>query len=111
LVLAGPKPRPVIIPTGVDRQQQMEAFIPTQPVAPANIRQAGQPARATALGIPRAGAGAVDSFVRAPLGRQELDERQKNATRAACCRRTCRLYGSRVGSAGKAGRKWHCASR
>ena len=77
MVLAGPKPKPAIIPTGVDRQQQMEAFIPTQPVAPANIRQAGQLARATALGIPRAGAGAVESFVRAPLGRQELDERQK----------------------------------
>ena len=74
MVLAGPKPKPVIIPTGVDRQQQMEAFIPTQPVAPANIRQAGQPARATALGIPGRDTGAVQGCVRTPLGRHERHE-------------------------------------
>ena len=51
-------------PDGVDRQEQMESLIPAQPVAPAHIRQAGQPARATALGIPRGGAGAVEGFVR-----------------------------------------------
>src|SRR5919205_3134753 len=55
----------------------MEALIPAQPVAPANIGQARQPARATALGLPRGDAGAVEGFVRTPLGCQELHEVQK----------------------------------
>ena len=40
-------------PPGVDRQEHMEAFIPAQPVAPANIGQSRQPAGSSALGIPR----------------------------------------------------------
>jgi len=52
-------------PDGVDRQQQMDTLIPAQPVAPAHIGQVRQPARATALGIPRGDAGAVQGFIEA----------------------------------------------
>jgi hypothetical protein len=62
---------------GIDRQEQMAALIPAQPVAPANSGQAWQSARAAALGIPRGDAGAVQGFVRASLGRQHLHEVQK----------------------------------
>ena len=73
-------------PHRVDRQQQMEPFIPAQAVAPANIRQAGQPARPPALGIPRRDPGAVEGFIGAVLGRQELRrdaEKRPPAPRAA----------------------------
>ena len=63
-------------PQRVDCQEQMEAFIPAQPVAPANSSEAGQPAHATVLGIPRGDARAVEGFVRTPLGRQQRDEVQ-----------------------------------
>jgi len=55
----------------------MDACIPAQAVAPANIRQAGQPACATTLGIAGRHPGAVEGFIGAALGRQEVDERQK----------------------------------
>ena len=61
----------------VHRQQQMDAFIPAQAVAPADIRQAGQPARTTALGIAGRHPGAVEGFIGTALSGQELDEMQK----------------------------------
>src|SRR5262245_4352510 len=64
-------------PHRVDRQKQMEPFIPAQAVAPANIRQAGQPARPTPLGIPGRDPRAVEGFIGAALGRQERHEVQK----------------------------------
>src|SRR5215475_268104 len=59
---------------GVDRQEHMEAFIPAQPVAPANVGQARQPAGSAALGIPGRDSRAVKGFIGATLGRQELHE-------------------------------------
>ena len=64
-------------PDGVDRQQQMEAFIAAQPVAPATIGQARQPPRAPALGISCGDAGAVQRFIRTLLGRQQPHKMQK----------------------------------
>ena len=55
----------------------MDAFIPAQAVAPADIRQAGQPACATTLGLAGQHPGAVEGFIGAVLGRQEVDEIQK----------------------------------
>jgi hypothetical protein len=52
----------------VDRQAHTKAFIPTQPVAPANIGQTGQPARAAALGIPGRDPGAMEGFIGTALG-------------------------------------------
>src|SRR5687767_10045824 len=54
-------------PDRVDGQQQVEAFIPAEPVAPADIGQPRQPAGAPALGIPRGNARAVQSFVETML--------------------------------------------
>ena len=55
----------------------MDAFIPAQVVAPADIRQAGQPACATTLGLAGRHPEAVKGFIGAALGRQEVDEIQK----------------------------------
>jgi len=68
-------------PTRVYRQQQMDAFIPAQAVAPADIRQTGQPASATTLSIAGRDPGAVEGFISAALGRQEMDEIQKKRDR------------------------------
>src|SRR5215475_1070650 len=64
-------------PPGVDRQEPMEAFIPAQPVAPANIGQARQPSGPSALGIPEGDPGAVEGFTGTALSGQEPDEMQK----------------------------------
>ena len=61
----------------VHRQQPRDAFIPAQPVAPADIRQAGQPARTPARGIAGRHPGAVEGFIGTALSGQELDEIQK----------------------------------
>jgi hypothetical protein len=89
---------------GVDSQEQMAALIPAQPLAPAHIRQAGQPARATALGRPRGNAGAVEGFVRAPLGYRERHEVQQ--THHQRCLLLAHLAGEliRAGTVGKAAR-------
>ena len=65
-------------PNRIDRQQQMEAFIPAQPIAPPAVRQTGQPTRTTSLGIPRRDARAVQGFIGTVPGRQELDKRKKD---------------------------------
>src|SRR5215471_2979897 len=54
----------------------MDAFIPAQTVAPADIGHARQPARTPALGIAGRDPGAVEGFIGTALGRQELDEIQ-----------------------------------
>jgi hypothetical protein len=77
LGLAAPKPKPVIPPNRVDRQEEVDAFIPAQPVAPAAIRHAGQPARPPALGIAGEDPTAIEGFRGTALGRQEVDEMQK----------------------------------
>ena len=64
-------------PHGIDRQQQMDAFIPTQPIAPANIGQPRQPPAPTALRIPGRHPGAIEGFIGAAQGGQEPDEMQK----------------------------------
>jgi hypothetical protein len=61
----------------VHGQQQMDAFIPAQAVAPANIGQPRQPARATTLGIPGRDPGAIEGFIGTALGRQGPDKMQK----------------------------------
>jgi hypothetical protein len=55
----------------------VEAFIPTQALAPAHIGHAGPPAGPPALGIPGRPPGAVEGFLGPALSSQELDERQK----------------------------------
>jgi hypothetical protein len=67
-------------PDGVDRQQQMAACIPAQPVAPADIGHARQPARATALGMARGDAGVVQRFLWTRRGGQQRHQRQKTRT-------------------------------
>ena len=64
-------------PHGGDRQEQLPAFVPAQPVAPAHSGQARPPAPAPALGVPCRDTGAVQGFVRTPPGRQPLEEGQK----------------------------------
>src|SRR5262245_12241216 len=64
-------------PPGVDRQEHMEAFLPAQPVAPANIGQARQPSGSSALGIPSWDPGAIEGFIGTALSSQEPDEMQK----------------------------------
>ena len=64
-------------PPGVDRQEHMEAFIPAQPVAPANISPARQPSGSSALGIPGGDPGAIEGFIGTALSSQEPDEMQK----------------------------------
>jgi hypothetical protein len=61
-------------PTRVHRQQQLDACIPAQTVAPAAICQAGQPACATPLGSAGRPPGAVEGFIGTALGCQEADE-------------------------------------
>ena len=60
-----------------DGHQQREPFIPAQAIAPADIRQAGQPARSAPLGIPRRHPGAVQGFIGPALGCHERHEVQK----------------------------------
>ena len=55
---------------GIDRNQQVEAFIPTQAVAPANVSLPGQPTSAPAFGEPGGNAGTVQSFAEAELSLQ-----------------------------------------
>ena len=54
----------------------MDAFIPAQPVAPADIGQAGQPAGTPALGIAGRHPGAIEGFIGTALSAQEPDEIQ-----------------------------------
>ena len=46
-------------PLGIDRKQQVEAFIPAQAVAPANVSLPGQPTGAPAFGRPGGNTGTV----------------------------------------------------
>ena len=48
---------------GIDRKQQVEAFIPAPAVAPANVSRPGQPTGAPAFGGPGGDTGTVQSFV------------------------------------------------
>ena len=48
----------------IDRKQQVEAFIPAQPVAPANVNLPGQPTSTPAFGGPGGNAGTVQGFRR-----------------------------------------------
>jgi len=64
-------------PHGGERQQPRDACIPAQPVAPAPRGSARPPPRATALGLPRGEAGAVQRFRRTLLGCHPLHPRQK----------------------------------
>ncbi len=50
--------------SGIDRKQQVEACIPTQAVAPANVGLARPPASAAAFGRPGENAGTVQSLPR-----------------------------------------------
>src|SRR5918911_3521190 len=54
----------------------MEAFIPTQPVAPTNIGQARQPSGAATLSLAGGDPGAIEGFIGTVLGGQESGERQ-----------------------------------
>ena len=56
---------------GIDRKQQVKAFIPAQAVAPANISLSGQPAPAPAFGVPCGNAGTVQGFVEALASLQQ----------------------------------------
>jgi hypothetical protein len=75
----------------------MEAFIPAPAIAPADICQAGHPARPPPLGLPSRHPGAVQGFLGTALGCHERHEVQKKATSVACCCRMWRLHCSRVG--------------
>lgn len=59
------------------REHQMEAFIPAQPVTPADIRQAGQPACPTAFGIPDRDPGALEGLIGTARRGQAPNEMQK----------------------------------
>ena len=48
---------------GIDRKQQVEAFMPAPAVAPANVSRPGQPTGAPAFGGPGGDTGTVQSFV------------------------------------------------
>jgi hypothetical protein len=87
----------------------MAALIPAQSVAPANIGQAWQPARAAALGIPSRDPGAVQGFIGAALGRQEVDKMQKKRAQGGLILADLPIELLRVGSCGKAARSWRCA--
>src|SRR5215813_281385 len=54
----------------------MDAFLPAQPVAPADIGQPRQPARTTTLGIAGRPPRAIEGFIGTALGRQEPDKMQ-----------------------------------
>ena len=59
---------------GVDREEQVNAFVPPQPMAPADMRQPRQPAGAPAFGIAGRNTGAVQGCIWPWLRRQELDD-------------------------------------
>ena len=59
---------------GIDGKQQVEARIPAQPVAPANIRLTGQPTGAPAFGGPGRDTGTVQCFVDATLSSQQVHQ-------------------------------------
>src|SRR5205807_10647274 len=50
-----------------NRGEQMEALIPTNAIAPADIGLSGQPSAATSLGISRGNARTVQRFIQATL--------------------------------------------
>ena len=64
-------------PDRVYDQQQVEAFILPEPVAPADSSQPRQPASAPALGVPRGKARAVQGFIETMRGGQEPAQIQK----------------------------------
>jgi hypothetical protein len=72
-----------------DRQEEMEALIPASAVAPPYSGSAREPARTTALHLPRRDGGAVQGFVRALLGCSQLPQVQK--TRHECLIRLAHL--------------------
>ena len=50
-------------PMGIDGEQQVEALIPAQTVAPANVSLSGEPAGPPALGVSGGDAGTVQGFL------------------------------------------------
>jgi len=64
-------------PPGVDRQEQREACLPAEAVAPAPSGSAWPPAPAPPLRLPRGDARAVARFVWTRLGRPHVDEGHK----------------------------------
>ena len=61
-------------PLGIDRKQQVEAFIPAQAVAPANVSLPGQPTGAPAFGRPGGNTGTVQGFIEATRSLQQVHQ-------------------------------------
>jgi hypothetical protein len=59
-----------------DTQQQMKAFVPANPITPANIRLTCQPPQTTSFGIASDSGCAIQHLVEALLGLQEVDQVQ-----------------------------------
>jgi len=59
---------------GLHAQQQMEAFIPTQAITPANVGLPCQPAGPTSLAIWRDGSGTIEHLIEALLPLQQLNQ-------------------------------------
>src|SRR5215211_5578843 len=64
-------------PSRMDRHEQVEAFVPAEAVAPADIGPARQPAGAPALGISRRHRRAIQGFIEPVAARQEVHQVQE----------------------------------
>lgn len=56
---------------GCHTQQQMEAFVPSDAIAPADIGLSSQPTRATAFGIAGDRSGAIEDFIQTCLSLEQ----------------------------------------
>ena len=107
-MLAAPKAKARYDADRVDRQQQVEAFLPAQTIAPAHIRQPRQPACTATLGIPGRDAGTVERFIGAMLGAQQLDKMQKKGHQRVVMLPYLAVVLLPRGPCGAA-RRWRCA--